>query len=498
MTKIIAFFNKLHLKQHINIYRIIVGIGFIGAMMLVLTPPVQMPDPDDWAYYYATKNFSHGQFTIPNYVYYQQAGETMQHGNMLIQYLPIAFNKWALEKAPGYVFYLVPFEKMGIPRYGNVLLALGTVLVTYILLKRLRDEKAAMIGSLLMLFTPIGLVMLNRVYMDTYASLAFMAIGGGIYLYYHLERARLGPVKGGILLFLAFFFSGWSVVTRYTNVPIAAVLGLHWLVTRLIDWRKGRETRVGREIIPLVLGIALPALAMGLYDYYVFGSPFTYGYSLTPFPIKFAFQYLGKVDDFGKSIPAQIIRYDFDGYSRNLFIGFPLLLIGIPCFIAVLWQKFVAFFKWDKSKEKWSSLRTELSWGTLLILIGWWVFVFVLYLTYEWTAGLQKGGGFVIFDRFLLPGLFPVVIVCALVMARFPYKILIPLTSVVLVFGALLYAQWGWNLKILPAWLTERTLVSRWPGYVFPPWSKYPPADSGGAYFPWHITAKGAGPFPPK
>jgi len=489
---------KHFITQHINFYRIIVGIGFIIAMAMVLATPTQMPDPDDWAYYYAARNFSHGHFTIDNQAQYLQAMETGQKGNMLLQYLPIAYNKWALEKAPGYVFYLMPFEKLGIPRYGNVLLALGMVIVTFILLKRLRDEKAAMIGSLLMLFTPISLVMLNRAYMDTYASLAFLAMGGGLYIYYHLERANLGPLKGGTLLFLAFFFTGWSVITRYTNLPIAVVLALHLAITRFIAWRKGQGTGVKREILPLLLGIGLPVLAILLYDYFVFGSPLTYGYSLTPFPVKFAFQYLGKVDAHGESIPAQIIRYNLQGFSRNLLIGFPLLLIGVPGFVAVLYQKFAAYFKRDKSSEKWNSLRAELPWDILLILIGWFVFVFFLYLTYEWTAGLQKGGGFVIFDRFLLPGLFPVAIICALIIARFPYKVLIPVMLIIMAFGSVLYAQWALNLHILPGWLTERVLVSRWPGYIFPPWVPYPPADSGGPYFPWHILPGGAGPYPPR
>lgn len=75
------------------------------------------------------------------------------------------------------------------------------VIVTFVLLKRLRDEKAAMIGSLLMLFTPISLVMSNRAYMDTFASLAFLAIGGGLYIYYHLEKGNLRPWTAGILPF---------------------------------------------------------------------------------------------------------------------------------------------------------------------------------------------------------------------------------------------------------------------------------------------------------
>ncbi len=166
-SKDIASINKLHWRQYLTLNKIIVGIGFIIATVLVLTTPLQKPDPDDWAYYYAVRNFSQGHFTVNNQTQLQQATETVKQGGALLQYLPLEYNKWALEKAPGVVFYLIPFYKMGIPRWGNVLLALGMVIVTFVVLKRLRDERAAMIGSLLMLFTPISLVMLNRVYMDT-------------------------------------------------------------------------------------------------------------------------------------------------------------------------------------------------------------------------------------------------------------------------------------------------------------------------------------------
>jgi hypothetical protein len=130
------------------------------------------------------------------------------------------------------------------------------------------------------------------------------------------------------------------------------------------------------------------------------------------------------------------------------------------------------FFKRIQPEGKWSSLRSELPWDILLVLIGWFVAVFCLYLTYEWTAGIQKGGGFVIFDRFLLPGLFPVVVIGALIMARFPLKVLIPVMLILVAGGVLIYAQWAWDIHILPGWLTARTLESRWPGYIFPPWSE--------------------------
>jgi hypothetical protein len=101
-------------------------------------------------------------------------------------------------------------------------------------------------------------------------------------------------------------------------------------------------------------------------------------------------------------------------------------------------------------------------------------------MTYEWTAGLKDGGGYVLFDRFCLPGLFPVAVVGALIMARFPFKAQIPVITALVVFGVLLYVQWAWNLHILPGWLTERTLQTRWPGYIFPPWTK-----AGTQFYPW-------------
>jgi hypothetical protein len=467
ITRFISIYKWL--SKYITVYRLIVGVGFIVVMALVLSPSVQMPDPDDWAYYYGTKNFSQGNFVLNDYQVYREVMETQQHGGMLLQYLRLDKNDWVLEKAPGCIFYIMPFYKMGIPRWSNVVLALGMVIVTFILLKRWRDEKAAMIGSLLILFTPIALVMCNRIYMDTYSSLAMLAIGGGLYLYYHLERKRLRPSwKGGIILFLAFFFIAWSVIARYTNVLVAVILFLHLVVVRFIDWRKGQGIKIFQEIIPIVIGIGLPLAAILLYDYYVFGSALKTGYSFSPYPINFGFQYLGQVDANGVSIPGQIFTYNIQGALRNWWIGFPLLIIGITGFFVILYFK---FFRKRMAAGKWSSLRDEFPWDLLLVLIGWFVCVFVLYLTYEWTAGLKEGGGFVLFNRFYLPGLFPVVIVCALIIARFPYKILIPVMIIIVVFGALLYAQWAWNLHILPAWLTDRTLETHWPGYIFPPWT---------------------------
>jgi hypothetical protein len=461
MTRLTSFYQRL--SKYVTIYRLVVGIGFIIAMVLALSAPLPMYEVDDWAYYYGTQNFSQGKLTIDTATLNFEAWQAGQHGGMLIQYLPVAPDKWALEKAPGAVFYLVPFYKMGIPRYGNVLLALGMVIVTFILLKRLRDEKAAMIGSLLILFTPISMVMCNRIYMDSYASLAFLVMGGGLYIYYHLERKNLGPVRGGIILFLAFFFTGWSVVSRYTNLPIAIILFLHLAITRLADWRRGQETGIKREVIPLILGIGLPMAALFIYNYFIFGSPIKTGYSISPYPIKYAFQYWGRIDVNGESIPLEMVRYNLEGAGRNLLLGFPLLVVAVPGFFVILYQQ---LFKRRGPAGKWSSLNKDLPWDILLVLIGWVLAVLFMNLTYEWLAGLRKGWGFVLYNRFYLPWLLPVVMVGALIMARFRYRVLLPVLVVISGFGVMLYAQWAWNLHVLPDWMTS----FYYDKYAWPPW----------------------------
>jgi len=437
---------KQHLVRHINVYRAITAVGFIIAVVLVMVIPAQMSGASPWAYYYAVKNFSQGKLVIDNQQLFQEMNDAYRQGGVLIQYVKIGDNRWAVEKAPGYIFYLVPFELMKIPRWGNVLLALAMVIVTYLLLKRLRDEQTACIGSLLILFTPIGLIMWNRAYMDTFASLAFLAMGGGLYFYYLLEQEKMRPWRGGLILFFAFLLVGWSVVTRQSNLLVAIILALHFGITRIIAFIKHERTRLPWEIPSAILGAGITAAVLLWYNGYVFGSVLDYGYHYSVMPVKFAYQYLGQVNAAGQSIPFKIIIDNFKNVPQALVTGFPILVIGIPSLCVVLYFKF--FRKKGQVSGRWSSLRDELPWDRLLVLIGWFLSVYLLYMMYEFTAeDLTATSSFFRYARYYLPGLFPVAIVCALVIARLPKKIIIPIMVAVVAAGIVLYFQVALNPK---------------------------------------------------
>jgi hypothetical protein len=431
------------LRRYLNVYRIAVVCGLVLAAALALAYAPQMSGASPWAYYYGLQNFSHGKLVVDDQLHNQQVRDARQKGGMLMQYLKIGNNRWAMEKAPGYVFFATPFEKTGIPRGANIVLAAGMVLVTYLLLKRLRDEKTACAGSLLLLLAPETLYTLNRTYMDSIAALSFLVMGGGLYIYYHLERHKHRPVTGGALLFLAFLLAGWSVVTRYTNFLVVAVLALHFIITRLMDYRRGERTKIAAETFAAVLGAGIPLAVILLYDYYVFGSPLEYGYSYTTFPIKFAFQYFGQVDKSGQSLPVQIILENLRTAPWSLLLSFPLLAIGIPGFLAVLIHKVIRLFHRDNLPSRRSGPGGDLSWGLLLVLTGWFVSVFFLYLTYEFTAELRPNfNPYYAIGRFYLPGLFPVAVITSLIVARWPFKLNVPVLLLAVVSGSVLYTHY--------------------------------------------------------
>jgi len=392
-----------------------------------------------WAYYYGIQNFADGKLVVDDQLHEEQVNDAKQQGGMLQQYFEIGDNQWALEKAPGYVFYEIPFQKLGIPRWGNVFLALGMIIVTYLLLKRLRDEKTAMIGSLLMLFTPVSLIMLNNAYMDSFATLAFLVMGGGLYITYHLERRNLSSLKGGLLLFSAFLLISYSVFTRYTNFPVAAVFAVHYFIFRVIDLCKRNWNDWRMEIPAVILGVGLPVAALFIYNYVVFGSPWDYGYHYSKMPVSFAYQYLGEVNNQGQSMFWQIVLDNLKNCPKPLLLGFPLLIIAIPGIIIVFYQKFTH----NHPESRWAGLRQELSWDIILILVGWFISVFFLYLMYEFTAEyLNDGSSFIRFARFYLPGLFPIVVICALVISRFRFKLYIPVLILAIIAGSMIYAQY--------------------------------------------------------
>jgi len=414
--------------------RVIAIAGFVAAVLLVVVTPDRFKEPDDWAYYAAVENISHGQLTVDNALHQQQVFEVRQQGGQLVQYVQIGPNEWAFEKAPGYVYFLAPFYLAGASQLANILLAAGLAFVIYLLLKKLTSEKTACIGILLALFTPVSLAMMQREYMDGFASAAFPGIGGGLYIYYCLKAESLRPKASVALLFLSGFFLAASVAVRYTDAVIVAVFALHFAVTRFNMLRQGKWSRVVKEASLIGAGALIPLALLSWYHFSVFGSPFAYGYEYTKLNVKFAYDYIGDPRAW------QIVLDNLRKMPWPLLTGFPLLILAIPAALTVIWQRTGARF-WRRhgvGKVWWPVLNPDLFW----LLVGWMVAVFGLYLMYEWTANQRIANQpFVILARFYLPALLPMAVLAAWILGRIPDRIASALVVTAIIVGGVLFAQ---------------------------------------------------------
>ncbi len=415
-------------------YRIIVVFGFVITIALVFIVPDRFKEPDDWAYRYATKNLSHGRLTVDNALHQQQVAEAQKQGGQLGQYVQIGPDKWAFEKTPGYAYFLAPFYLLGIPQLANILLAVALVLLTFILLKRLMGERAACIGSLLILFNPVSLAMLQREFMDSYASLALPGIGGGLYALFCLNKSVLKPRIAACMLFMSGLFLGMGVATRYTDAVIIAVFALHFLVIQIQTLRTGQCSSVLREGLMFGLGAAIPLGLLMAYQNSVFGAPFTYGYEYTKGNVKFAYDYLGEPRAW------QIIGDNLKNMWRPLITGFPLLLAAVPGMILLFWQKVSAVVPALRRYQGKTEMQT-LSKDITFLMAGWWGAIFGLYMMYEWTTNQRSSGPFIIVTRFYMPALLPLVVLAVYGIIRLPNKVVIGLMAVAMAVGAALFVH---------------------------------------------------------
>lgn len=371
--------------------------------------PYRFREPDEWAYYYAVENFSHGRLTISAELYMRQQAEARRTGGIITQYVELPDGSWALEKAPGYVFFMVPFAVVNASRLANIVLALGAAIAIYLLLTRLANERAGLIGSLLLLFSPASLIMLQRSFMAMFAGLSFLTIGGSLYI---LEVALRRDRPRAPVLFLVGLLLSWAVVVRYTNLVVAAFFALHFVVTRARVLYGTKDVRsTAREAVPLSLGAAISIVALLLYNSYVFGSPLSYGYQFSRLPSEFAFQLIGKAGETGGSAFWEILRGNARSHPQPLLLGYPLLVVAVPAFVHL------AF-----------GLRSPggaMPRDVVLLLLLWFFGVYALYSMYgSWNLDqAERAIGFIAYARFYLPGLFPQTVAVAALLARTPRSI---------------------------------------------------------------------------
>jgi len=419
-------------SDRLLLYRSITALGVVLAFLLTLLIPQHMREGSDWSFQYATQNFSRGHLTEDGITIGLEESEAHQFGGILSQYVLVGDNRWALTEAPGYIFYLLPFYYIQAPELGNLLLAVGMAVVAYLLLKRLRDEKTACAGSLLLLFTPVALAMMQRIYADSFGASAFLSMGGGLYIYYCLRARELSARRGGILLFLAGLLLAWGAVSNYNSALVVLVFAVHFAFMFLRA--KMKKTPVG--VYPaMIIGLAVPFILLLIYQNAVFGSPWRFGFQYSQLPTGFSTHYLNNN-----------IKY----VSAALLVGFPLLLVAAYSFCSGIYAKTKVFFDGRPEGGNPGPLP-ELPCDIALLLTGWAAAVFGLYLNFEFTANYRIGGmPFIILARYYLPAVLPLTIAAVLLLTRVPRKLAVAVTTLSIIWGVVFFAQSALSFPLVP------------------------------------------------
>lgn len=367
-------------------YRWLAGALILAALLLATLTPhdqrrLRMPDP--WAYEIATQQFAQGQWVLNDDQAAQARTDVRLRGGSLDQYVPIGNNQWAFRQSPGYPLLLVPFFKLGIPRAANLLLAVAAAFILYRLLARRYDEPIAFAGVVLLAWSPISLLALHYLYMDTYASGILLVISGGILLWVggwekplqntnpkrRQKKQNSVPAESEksqvpnepnqrllkkqhvtwFLLFIAGLTAGWAVVVRNVNVLPAAVLGGYFLYTW---WQQRRQTKqwAWSHLLAFALGGLIAAAGLFAYNTVTFGGPIDTGYA---YPSADDPLYLWKGNPvtqvpggaqiwLAEGSLAAIIRTIFDHirlWACPATLGWPFLPFVFVSIIWLIWRK---------------------------------------------------------------------------------------------------------------------------------------------------------------
>jgi hypothetical protein len=416
------------------LYRALVVLAVVLAFFLTLVVPQHMRESTDWSFYYATQNFAAGRLAVDGAALAVQKGEAAQYGAELGQYVQIGGDRWALTESPGYIFFMLPFYLARVPALGNFALAAGMAAAAFLLLKRLAGEKAACLGSILLIFTPVMMAMMQRVYADTFAAAAFLSMGGGVYLYDRLSAGEHTPGRSRLLLFLSGLALGMAVFANYLNALAVSVFLLHMIFSAA--WESSGRTRERRSPLWVLPGLALPLAGLMIYQAAVFGAPWTIGLSYAQAGVGFSTRYW-----------LANVKY----VTVALLVGFPLILPAATALLTAGWRRVSAVIAGEKQPAEADALPGVPA-DVLLVLAGWICAVFGLYYFYEWTATpMVTGMPYITMARYYLPAALPLTVLAALWLKVVPRKLGAVAASVALVWGIAFFAQAALSYPVVPA-----------------------------------------------
>jgi hypothetical protein len=383
----------------------VASIVLAGAIALV--PHYKLRQPDPYTYRASIAALLDGRVALDAAQYRRLSAELSKvddgwdSGIGIVQWTRTPAGGFVSEKNPGYPFLVAPFAAVGLTRLAPILCFLIGCAGLWLAGHRWLGAWGGAFAVALFCSSGTLVTMLHEAYMPTATEASLLAGGGGLILWALLdERGGRSAVLAGTLGFL---LAGVAVTVRYTAVGVLGVLGVTaalWVV------RRASPVRARRLALWGVAGALGPVLVL-VYDWLVFGSPQSTGYS-------------------------QGVSFSAGAMMRNLRTMPIPLLIGMP--VAVLAAAGVVWVLIAARGDGRPARRRDLA--VVGSLVAWWLAVWLTYLAYDWTTVVRFSMSFPLTSRFYLPALGALALLGAFPLARAPRRVGVPLVAALLFVGA--------------------------------------------------------------
>ena len=399
--------------------------AFAVLCVLVLRASPYLPEPDDYAYRASIVAMTDGHFfTLSGaqaHALAEQLAPQLGHnrlgpgpGGGPVQWVKLPGGRWISEKDPGYPYFAMAFQALGLIRLAPLFYGALACLGLYFGGRRWLGSfgGAAAVG----LYCSSGAAILFawRDYMPTFTEASLIAAGTGALLWAVLA-AGAGTGRRTWVGLAGFVALEAATFSRYTNI---VVLGCA-VIAVLVTWQLRATRMPGSAVAWWLASVCVFGTGVAIFDTFIYGGPLRSGYR--PGEITFSLSAIGPN-----------LRY----MPAHLIQAIPMLVLGLGALagIAVVWLRGRRV-----GGQQAAAARRDLAVGVALAAS--WGAIWAWYATYTWTAA--AGLSTLQAARFYVPALGAISLLGAWLLVRVPRK---PLLAAITTFAVAAALFWlgGW------------------------------------------------------
>jgi hypothetical protein len=384
---------------------VLAGAGFVALCIVVLTHGARLLEPDDYAYQASIVALSQGHVLLTTSQYHTLAHQ-LGDGSSIPQWVQLPSGDWISQKNPGYPFAVVVFQVLGILRLAPLFYAAVASIALFLGGRRWLGRYGGTAAVMLFCTSGAAITFAWRPTMESFTDAALVATGAGLLLWTLLASEALARRR--LIVGLAGFVAlEAATVIRYTDVVelgVATVAVLSFARRSSVSWRT-----VGWWLgsVAVLGGMVL------IFDTVVYGAPFKTGYAAGL--ITFSLSALGP---------------NLAHMPSRLVLAMPMVVLAIG---AVGWLFGRAVRDVARTGEL-AGARDRRDVAVASVLVGGWVAIWGLYLTYTWTVSQFRADP-VHVVRFYLPAIGLVALLGAWVVVRTPAVVALGAVIALVVFG---------------------------------------------------------------